>query len=350
MKRYRLGAKKMKSDQYIEVIERFQGKKGLVVGDVMLDEYIWGSVERISPEAPVPVVHVRRESRTIGGAGNVALNVKGLGLQAILVGIVGNDYFGKVVTKVLRENKMPLEGLVYGDGHRTTVKTRIIAHSQQVVRIDREEKDSITGKVYRELMKKINSFSKDVDFIIVSDYNKGAVTEDVYASVIESARKNGIPVLVDPKKKDVSFYRGCYLIKPNMKEAELFSGMEIDGESDLIGAGRKILRRSRSKAVLITRGPEGMTLITRGFDEPLNIPAFTKEVYDVTGAGDTVISTVAAGLAGGADLESACVLSNIAAGVVVGEVGTSPITSEKLRRAVRRVERENYVFAGGNGK
>ncbi|RMG57327.1 MAG: D-glycero-beta-D-manno-heptose-7-phosphate kinase [Deltaproteobacteria bacterium] len=326
-----------------EIVDGFQGKKCVVVGDVMLDEYIWGEVDRISPEAPVPVVRVRRETRAVGGAGNVALNTHYLGLETLLVGVVGADYFGKVVTSLMKKNGLAPDGIVSGDGHRTIVKTRIIAHSQQVVRIDREDKDTIPSSAYSLLVDKVREHSRDAGFIIVSDYNKGTLTKEVYSAVVEIARERGIPLFVDPKRRDVAFYKGCTLIKPNKKEAELFSGIEIENDEDLLKAGRLIMRRTRARAVLVTRGPEGMTLLEKGKKEAVSIPALTKEVYDVTGAGDTVISTVAASFAAGADLREASLLSNIAASVVVSEVGTSPITVEKLVRAIRRFEENGPI-------
>lgn len=325
-----------------EFIDKMQGKRALVLGDIMLDEYIWGAVDRISPEAPVPVVNVRKETRTVGGAGNVALNVKMLGMKAVLSGIVGEDYHGGVITRILKEKGIDSSGICRMKDSKTVVKTRIIAHSQQMVRIDRENSFHITDAVRNDLVRKIREIVPAVDFVIVSDYNKGTVDEGVYRALVMISKESGKSIIVDPKKKNVGFYRGCSVIKPNQKEAELFSGIDIQSEDDIVKAGRKIMGKTAASAVLISRGEQGMTLIRRRKKDPFNIPAIAKEVYDVTGAGDTVISTFSAVLSAGGGYEVSALLSNIAAAVVVGEVGTSPITRDKLIRAVKRYQTDGF--------
>lgn len=328
----------MDRDKLLEHIRQFQGKRALILGDIMLDEYVWGVVERISPEAPVPVVKVERETRTVGGAGNVALNIRMLGMDAVLAGAVGEDYYGRAIMNILKKNGIDGDGVCIVKDLKTIVKTRIIAHSQQMVRMDRENAFVMPDHVRKKLGAKLAKIVPEVDFVIVSDYNKGTVCEDVFSVLIQASQLNKKIVVVDPKKRDISFYRGCTVIKPNRKEAELFSGIEILSEEDLVKAGKKILGKTAASAVLISRGEEGMTLIRKRAKGPLNIPAIAKEVYDVTGAGDTVISTFSAALAVGGGYEESALISNIAAAVVVGEIGTSPITKDKLIRAIKRYE------------
>jgi len=326
----------MNEDSLLRRIESFRGKKVLIVGDIMLDEYIWGKVNRISPEAPVPVVKVGRESRAAGGAGNVARNVALLGMEAHVAGIIGRDYHGRILKKLFGKIGVMCEGVCDSKGISTVVKTRIVAHSQHMVRIDRENQMIIPDEGKKELRDRVVGLVSLSDFIIVSDYNKGTVCREVYQPLIEEAAKRGKMVIVDPKKRDVKFYRGCTVITPNKKETEEFSGIEVSSEEEILRAGRKILSRTGAKGVLITRGEEGMTLVIKGAKKAISVPAIAKEVYDVTGAGDTVISTFSASLAGGGSYEEAAILSNIAAAAVVEEVGTSPITRKKLESAVRR--------------
>jgi rfaE bifunctional protein kinase chain/domain len=331
----------MDKNKLYEYIGQFQGKRALILGDIMLDEYVWGVVDRISPEAPVPVVKIEGETRTVGGAGNVALNVKMLGMEAVLAGTVGEDYHGRVIKKILKKNGIDHAGICFVKDLKTVVKTRIIAHSQQMVRMDRENSFNVAEGVKKELIRKLERIIPEVDFVIVSDYNKGAVSLEVFRALIERAKEKGKDVVVDPKKRNIAFYKGCTAIKPNRKEAELYSGIEVLSEEDLVRAGKKIMSKTAASAVLISRGAEGMTLIRRRGKEPLNIPAIAKQVYDVTGAGDTVISAFSAVLSGGAGYEESALISNIAAAVVVGEVGTSPITREKLMKAIKRFEIDN---------
>ncbi len=326
----------MRENSLVRRIEAFQGKKALIVGDIMLDEYIWGKVNRISPEAPVPVVKVGSESRAVGGAGNVAQNVKLLGMEAHVAGIIGGDHHGRVLKKLLGKIGIKCEGVCEWKGLHTVVKTRIVAHSQHMVRIDRENQVMIPDEGKRELRDRVVALVSRADFIIVSDYNKGTVCGEVYEALVAEAAKQGKMVIVDPKKRDVKFYKGCTVITPNKKEAEEFSGLDVSTEEDLLRAGRKILSRTGAKGVLITRGEEGMTLVKKGAKKAVSVPAIAKEVYDVTGAGDTVISTFSASLAAGGSYEEAALLSNIAAAAVVEEVGTSPITRKKLESAVKR--------------
>lgn len=329
-------------------IGAFPSCRLLVVGDVMLDEYIWGSVGRISPEAPVPVVAVRRHTRTPGGAANVALNVAGLGAKVHLAGLVGTDAAGRDVVSLLRRSRIGASAVVADRGRSTTVKTRVIAHNQHVVRVDREENGPPGAKARDALRERVLALVEEVDGIVLSDYRKGVLSPGLAAAVIAAARRRGIFVAVDPKRSDFSFYRGCTLITPNRAEAETaLGGRELSSEIAIWEGGKVLLRKSGAQAILITRGEEGMSLVERGRRALFHIPARTRQAFDVTGAGDTVIGTIAVGLGAGASLRDAAFLANAAAGVVVGEVGTVPITAAKLVTALRLQERERELSGSG---
>ncbi|MCL5965866.1 MAG: D-glycero-beta-D-manno-heptose-7-phosphate kinase [Deltaproteobacteria bacterium] len=314
---------------------RFPACRLLVLGDIMLDEYVWGAVRRISPEAPVPVVAVTRDTRALGGAANVAVNIAGLRARVRMAGFVGSDAAGREVVRMLGKLGIGTEGVVADPSLPTTVKTRVIAHSQQVVRVDRERSGPPAGKARDALLRKVLAALPDVDGVVLSDYRKGALSRELVEAVVSRARRLGLFVAVDPKQADFSFYYGCTVITPNKAEAEAaLGGRELSNDRDVHEGGRALLRKCGAKAVLITRGEEGMSLVERGRDASFHIPALARQVFDVTGAGDTVIGTVAVGLSAGAPLRDAALLANAAAGVVVGEVGTAPITLDKLRGAL----------------
>jgi D-beta-D-heptose 7-phosphate kinase/D-beta-D-heptose 1-phosphate adenosyltransferase len=320
----------------------------LVVGDIMLDEYVFGTVGRISPEAPVPVVAVTRDAKVPGGAANVALNLAGLRAGVEMAGLVGNDAAGKYVARVLRGRRIGVSSIVPDPGRPTTVKTRVIAHSQQVVRVDREMKAPPSRKTQDALLRKVLAALGRVDGVVFSDYRKGTLSLELVREVTGAAREKGLFVAVDPKQSDFTCYRGCTLITPNKMEAQAaLGGRELRSDLEVWDAGKELLRKTGASAVLITRGEEGMTLVERGRKGSFHIPAQAREVFDVTGAGDTVIGTLAACLATGAAMRESAMLANIAAGVVVGEVGTSPITAEKLLHAVRVLDRERQAEADG---
>ena len=324
-----------------DLVGRFPSTRILVVGDLMLDEYVWGTVRRISPEAPVPVVAVIRETKSPGGAANVALNIAGLGSQVEVAGVVGDDAPGREVARILRKQGVGIAGLVRDARRPTTVKTRVIAHSQQVVRVDREERESPGDGPKKALRAAVLGRMKGCAGVVLSDYRKGTLPRDLVKEIIEAARDRRIFVAVDPKQIDIAYYRGCTLITPNRSEAEsALGGRELSGDLEIGEGGKLLLRRCGAKAVLITRGEEGMTLVERGNRAVFHIPAIARQVYDVTGAGDTVIGTLAAAIGSGASIREAALLANLAAGVVVGEVGTARITTEKLLRALTFWERE----------
>ena len=326
-----------------DLIARFPSGRVLVVGDIMLDEFVFGTVGRISPEAPVPVVVVTRDARIPGGAANVARNLAGLRAGVELAGLLGNDAAGRDVTRMLRKQGIGVSAVVTDPDRPTTVKTRVIAHSQQVVRVDRERKALPSRKTHDGLLGKVLAALEGVDGVVFSDYGKGALSEELVRRVIAAARRKGLFVAVDPKRTDFSFFGGCSIITPNKGEAQAaLGGRELRDDIEVWEGGRVLLRKSRAQAVLITRGEEGMTLVERGRKACFHVPALAREVFDVTGAGDTVIGTLAACLAAGASMREAAVLANVAASVVVGEVGTAPITVEKLLHALRarEIERE----------
>jgi rfaE bifunctional protein kinase chain/domain len=313
------------------ILKSLEGQRILVLGDVMLDEFIWGNVVRISPEAPVPIVEVTRQSFHVGGAANVAANARGLGGRPVLVGVVGRDAAGARVRDELNRAGVETSLVEASGGRPTTVKTRIVAHHQQVVRADREQSDDLPDAVEEDVLDRVETALRGCRSLVVSDYQKGVVTRRVMRSILALARRRRIPVLVDPKVPHFSFYKGVTLVTPNLFEAEQASGVKIEGTEGLERAGRKILSTLACQAALITRGEQGMSLFERR-RPPVHIPTAAREVFDVTGAGDTVIATL--GLALAAGLQDAARLANHAAGVVVGKLGTATVTPQEILDAV----------------
>lgn len=306
----------------------------LVLGDIIMDEYIWGHVNRISPEAPVPVVEVRADTQMLGGAGNVVNNIASLGGKAILCGVTGEDHTGKEVVQRVADLGFVTEGILAEPGRVTSIKTRIVAHNQQVVRFDRENRKGIGEDCAARLLGFIRAMRDRFDAVIVSDYGKGVISGDLMKGLRELLGSSAL-IAVDPKPEHSEYYRGVDVITPNHHEAGAFCRIEITDEETLLQAGTRMLQDLRCRSVLITQGREGMTLFERG-GEVSHIPTVARMVFDVTGAGDTVISTFCLGLASGMDLKSAAIISNMAAGIVVGEVGTSTVKAEDLKRAIRQ--------------
>ncbi len=311
------------------IVKRFPLLRVLVVGDVMLDEYLWGSVRRVSPEAPVPVVELHKRSDSPGGAGNTAANVAGLQGQVHLVGLVGADEAGQRLRHRLADLGIALTGLLTDPNRPTTTKTRIIAQNQQVVRVDQEQCDGIPAALEERLLGFALEQLPGVDACILADYAKGVVSPTLARRLIRGATELGKPVVVDPKGTDFARYQGATLLKPNLSEAGSFLKREVSSTADLLEAGQSLLARLGLGAVLITRGAAGMSLFVKG-REPVHIPTQAREVFDVTGAGDTVAATLTLALAAGASLEQAASLSSLAAGVIVGRIGTSAIRLEDL--------------------
>jgi rfaE bifunctional protein kinase chain/domain len=316
------------------IVARFAGRRLAVLGDCMVDRYLWGRVERISPEAPVPVVEVERESSTLGGAGNVAANLRALGAEPLLLGVVGEDDDGRRLREAFAARGLGLAGVVTDAGRPTTVKTRIVAHAQQVVRADRESRADLSGAALTRLLELIERELPGCGGLVVSDYGKGVVHPGTLAPALAAARRAGCAVSVDPKESHIDAYRGVSILTPNQHEAGWAQGRRIADEASLLEVGWGLQRRLDAAAVLVTRGPGGMSLFERG-GRYTHLPTVAREVYDVTGAGDTVVSTVALALAAGADFPAACLLANHAAGIVIREVGTATCSREQLLASLR---------------
>ena len=300
----------------------------------MADEYIWGSVSRLSPEAPVPVVEVQAESFRLGGAGNVAANIRSLGGRAMLVGVVGNDLPGERLIHQIEAAGVKSDGLVADRARPTTIKTRVVAGSQQIVRFDRESMSDLSKEVEDRVLEQVAKRLADADAVLISDYAKGVISKRVARQVLAHARRSRKIVVVDPKVHHFPLYKGATVITPNHHEALAFAHLPAWGQQDvLVVAGRELLRKLEVKAILVTRGEAGMSLFEDG--RVTHIPAVAKEVYDVTGAGDTVLAALALAMASGASLQEAAVIANHAAGVVVGRAGTATVSREELLEALK---------------
>jgi D-beta-D-heptose 7-phosphate kinase/D-beta-D-heptose 1-phosphate adenosyltransferase len=321
--------KPVRGSEIQALLERCRGVSVGVFGDVMLDRFVCGKVSRISPEAPVPVVTIEREDHHLGGAANVARNLASLRATPLLFGVVGEDEAGGILKRALAERGLSGEGILSDPSRRTTVKTRIIAHSQQVVRADWESTEDLSAGIEERALEVIEDFVERSKAVVLSDYSKGALTPRIIERAIEASRRRGVPVLVDPKLHRYRLYRGVTVLTPNLNEAARFTGIEVRSEEDLAHAARRILDELACEAVLVTRGDEGMSLYER--ERPaLHIAAAAREVYDVTGAGDTVIATLAVALACGESLPRAADVANRAAGIVVGKLGTATVLPEEL--------------------
>ncbi|MCX7724290.1 MAG: D-glycero-beta-D-manno-heptose-7-phosphate kinase [Thermodesulfovibrio sp.] len=311
--------------------KNFKEKKILVIGDIILDRYIFGKVTRISPEAPVPVVEVYEEQYRLGGAANVANNIVSLGGKAYLCGIIGKGPTGKVVRDLLTEKGIE-QDFIFEDTRRTTVKTRVIGGNQQIVRFDIEDRKRLEGKAKENFLSMIKSILDRFDAVIVSDYKKGVVSEELFRILVNHKKKNGGFIAVDPKVGHFRFYKQVSLITPNIAEASHGAEIDIKDEKTLIKAGFNLLRKLGCDSVLITRGEEGMSLFEKKNSEVevTHLPTVAKKVFDVTGAGDTVIATITLAHVAGASLVDAAKIANIAAGIVVGKVGTAVAAPEEI--------------------
>jgi rfaE bifunctional protein kinase chain/domain len=316
------------------LVRRFPEVRVLVVGDVMLDRFVRGRVERISPEAPVPVVHVTAEDACPGGAGNVVSNVRALGGRAAVTGIIGDDAAGKAVRAMLDRLGATTRGLVVDRHHPTIEKTRIIAHHQQVVRLDREVASRSDGRAAERVRDHVLGARGRFDVLVLSDYNKGVIGPSLLEGLAAAHRRERFTWVVDPKRANFDRYRRVSLVKPNREEAGAAAGVEIRDRASLRRAGERLLERWEAEAVLISRGEEGMALFKPG-GVVEEFPTVAREVFDVTGAGDTVIATCALALGAGGSLEEATILANHAAGLVVAKIGTATVGGAELRAALR---------------
>ena len=313
----------MEKDKLIKIVNNFKGKKAGVIGDLMLDHFIWGDVERVSPEAPVPVVLVKKESFMPGGAGNTAANISALGGDVFLMGLVGKDFAGKVLLEELEKMGVETQGVLEHSQKPTIQKIRIVAKIQQVVRVDKEDPQYIGSDIEKKLLEFIASHIKEWDCLVVSDYAKGLVTENLAKTLVNLAVKYKKPVICDIKPKHAEFFKNATLLSPNRKES-----LAISGASDINEAG-KIIQKKLNCSVLLTQGPEGATLFEN--NKVKHFPSMARETVDVSGAGDTVVAAAALALATGANLERASVIANYAAGIVVGKLGTATVSQKELK-------------------
>jgi D-beta-D-heptose 7-phosphate kinase/D-beta-D-heptose 1-phosphate adenosyltransferase len=318
-----------------EIIDRFSQAKVLVVGDLMIDHFIWGKVSRISPEAPVPVVEVDADHLLLGGSANVLHNIHAIGGRGYVSGIVGADKMGKKLVSEFRKRQIDTRGVVVEANRPTTLKTRIVAHSQQVVRFDRESRQPVVADSIERMITYIRALRDELGAIVISDYGKGVITKALLDGIRDLVRDRKIIVCVDPKKTDFSLYEGFDIITPNHHEAGRAVGVERVSRENLIEVGTTLLSRYRYQALLVTRGEEGMSLFEKNDRIHHTLfPTQAREVFDVTGAGDTVIGVFALCMASGATFKEAAFLANHAAGIVVGKVGTSTVSQAELRRVL----------------
>ncbi len=315
----------------IDRITSGMGKsKILILGDIMLDEYLFGAVSRISPEAPVPVVEITSDRSLLGGSANVAANIKALGDEPMLLGTVGEDEASIRLNQLLKEKRISSDLIVNDPSRRTTIKTRIIANNQQVVRADRENQHELDKDIERKVLTRFKSVVDDISAVVISDYGKGVITLSLLQEVIEICLGKDIFIAVDPKETHFHNYRRVSVITPNHHEAGFAYGKRIRTEADLLEVGTGLMEKLETKSILITRGADGMSIFRHG-EEPTHIPTFARKVYDVTGAGDTVIATFVSAVCGGADLVEAAVVANAGAGLTVAEVGTASVTVPQLK-------------------
>ncbi|MGQ9569919.1 MAG: D-glycero-beta-D-manno-heptose-7-phosphate kinase [Thermodesulfovibrionales bacterium] len=325
---------------YTKILKEFKKKKILIIGDLILDRYIWGKVNRISPEAPVPIVEVTKEDFLLGGASNVANNIAALGGSPTIVGVIGNDRAGEVMVNLIAEKRMTCEG-IFRCSRPTTVKTRVIAHNQQIVRFDKEDKNKIEGKVLKDTIGYIRAVLPKHDAVIISDYKKGVVSHELIKEVLKCSKNHKVFVSVDPKVGHFHLYKNVSLITPNINEASIASGIVIEDEKSLILSGKRLLKKLLCDVVLITRGEQGMTLFEE--NKVAHIPTIARDVYDVTGAGDTVIAAFTIAYASGANMEEAAIIANHAAGIVVGKIGTAVATPDEIKKSLN-INHDKFVI------
>lgn len=319
----------------LRLLEQFKNKKILVIGDIMLDKYIWGDVSRISPEAPVQVVNVLKETYAPGGASNVASNASALNAKVFMVGIAGNDEAKSTLLEELRKRGISTEGIFIDKDKPTTQKVRIVGRGQQLLRVDYEKKEHVHQAIEHSIVSFIEKIIKDIDVIVISDYAKGVITPEVSSKIIETARNHSKALIVDPKPKHRDLYANATLITPNNAEASEMTGIEDSSEDAVLEMGPKLMKHLNTN-VLVTRGEKGMSLFEKD-GSITHIPTKAKEVYSIIGAGDTVVATIALALASGADLREAATLANIAAGIKVGKIGTASVSIEEIKKGIEEL-------------
>ncbi len=319
----------------LRILENFKNKKILVVGDIMLDKYIWGEVSRISPEAPVQVVNVKKETYAPGGASNVASNVSALGGKAFMLGLAGNDEAKEILLKELNKRAVNTDGIFADRDKPTTQKVRIVGRGQQLLRVDYEDREHMHRDIENFLIKFVEKKIKEIDAVVVSDYAKGVVTEKLIEFLAGAAKKSGKAVIVDPKPAHMALYSGVTLITPNNAEASEMAGIEEGNDEAVRAIGLKLLKALNTN-VLLTRGEKGMSLFEKNWGVT-HIPAKAKEVYSLIGAGDTVVATIALAVACGASLKEAATLANIAAGIKVGKIGTASVSIDEIKKEIENL-------------
>lgn len=328
---------KLTPDGLNKRLAAMHGKRIAVVGDYMLDRYLWGTVTRISPEAPVPIVEIERETDQLGGAANVANNLAALGLAAYPVGVVGEDSSGRRLAGLMRDNGFNTDGVFVDPSRPTTIKTRVIAHDQHVVRTDRESRTDLHADMQERILHYLQELLPALDALVIEDYNKGVIVQPLLSRLIALAKQHDCLITVDPKFSHFFDYRQVSVFKPNRKETEAALGIKLQSAEEVSRAGELLLQKLNAKDILITLGAEGMALFEQNGRQH-HIPTRARRVHDVSGAGDTVIATLTAAMAAGADILEAAILANYAAGVVVGEVGAVPIDKQKLAAAIAEHE------------
>ncbi len=319
----------MERDRLRNLLDAMQGKSALVLGDVMVDEFLYGKVDRISPEAPVPVLEFSSHTFMPGGAANVARSVQGLGGRPLLVGCIGQDAVADRLKEELHREAIDDAGLVSDPDRPTTLKTRVVAHTQQVVRIDREDSSAVSPEVEAQLIAAVEARLAQAGVVLISDYRKGAVTAALLRSLLDKARSEEVPVLADSKATSTDHYHGVTVATPNVREVQQLTGVEVGSEDALAEAARRLIEQLECGAVVVTRAEEGLSLFERN-GRATHVPAIATEVHDVTGAGDTVTAAMGLALAGGAELPEAAFLANLAAAVVVRKVGTATASPDEI--------------------
>jgi len=311
------------------ILDSMSSKSIMVIGDLMLDEYIWGHVERLSPEAPVPVIEVQEESYKLGGAGNVANNLLSLGAKAAVSSVIGRDKHGEILSGILGDLNIPPENIFEDKDRKTIVKTRIIAHTQQIARVDKEDRTLISAELRSRIISSVKSSISTNHAIIISDYGKGVIGKELIDEIVKIAKENHVIVCVDPKERNFQHYKDVNIITPNTKELSFGSGIKVEDYHDTIRAAQKVKQGLGCETVLVTRGEHGMSLFDKD-SPPTDIPTRAKAVFDVTGAGDTVIACFTLALSSGATPKEAAIIANVAAGVVVGKVGAASVAWQEL--------------------
>ena len=314
----------------VDIFESFKNKKVLIVGDAMIDSYMWGEINRISPEAPVPIVNINKYEKRLGGAANVALNIKSLGAQPILCSVIGNKKNSFVFKTLMKESNLSNEGIIHSDLRQTTIKTRVIANNKHQLRIDEEKISTLEKEIEKKLIDFVLKLKKKIDVIIFQDYNKGILTPNVITQIIKYANNNNIPTIVDPKEKNFLSYKNCGMFKPNLKEMEFGMKIKLDLNNliKIREASEKLRSKLSAKSILLTLSKNGLFLNSE--KKFRHIPAFKRKIIDVSGAGDTVLSVAALCLASKIDLIQLSFLSCLAGGIVCEEVGVKPINNTKL--------------------